>query len=583
LAQNANGASAFAPAQIRTAYGINSLAQDGTGQTIAIVEAYDDPLIYQALDTFDSQFGLTQFGPNLYNQYGPASTFLTIVNQNGQATSLPGTDPTGRWESEAALDVEWVHAIAPGAQIIVVESNSEQLADLMAGVVTAASQPGVSVVSMSWGLPEGQAVFQQDEAWYDADLTTPAGHLPVTFVVSTGDYGTADPEYPAFSPNVVAVGGTSLTLNADSSYAGETGWGYYSASAGAFIGSGGGISLYEPQPSYQQGVQSTGNRTTPDVSFDADPATGVWIADPYNLGADNPWEIAGGTSLAAPAWAGLVALADQGRTAVGTPSFSSSSGALAQGALYSLPASDFNTISSGTNGQYTVSTGYNMVTGLGTPVANLLVPAMIAYQGRSPANLTAADVLANGAAPDGSQGATANVINTMNVANIDVGANHGTIRAAAPVVSFPMPVYAEAGPILSLLVPAAQAIQLNPTTQRASQQFDIVGVPLINSRFNPQNPNGLGTGRTFQSMVPETHGAAEYPWPDLLRDVWDLGDMDLDGQAPPTDPLAQTDTAAGALDQQTSRLRVMADQIAARDIIFGAWPDGWDGLADLGD
>ena len=80
----------------------------------------------------------------------------------------------------------------------------------------------------------------------------------MTFVASTGDYGAADPEYPAFSPNVVAVGGTSLTLNADNSYNSETGWGYYSDSAGTLIGSGGGISLYEPEPAYQQGVQSTG-------------------------------------------------------------------------------------------------------------------------------------------------------------------------------------------------------------------------------------------------------------------------------------------------------------------------------------
>ena len=103
-------------------------------------------------------------------------------------------------------------------------------------------------------------------------------------MASTGDYGAADPEYPAFSPNVVAVGGTSLSLNADNSYNSETGWGYYSSQARRFIGSGGGISLYEPEPGYQAGVQSTGNRTTPDVSFVADPATGAWIADPYNLG-----------------------------------------------------------------------------------------------------------------------------------------------------------------------------------------------------------------------------------------------------------------------------------------------------------
>ena len=102
-----------------------------------------------------------------------------MLNQNGQATSLPATDPTGaadNWENEEALDVEWAHAIAPGAQIILVEANSQSLADLMAGVATAASQPGVSVVSMSWGFAEGQAVFARDEALYDGDFTTPAGH-----------------------------------------------------------------------------------------------------------------------------------------------------------------------------------------------------------------------------------------------------------------------------------------------------------------------------------------------------------------------------------------------------------------------
>ena len=253
-----SGTVAYTPAQIRDAYGINALSLDGTGQTIAIVDAYDDPNIFQALDAFDSQFGLTDSGPSLYAQYGPASSFLTVLNQYGQATSLPSTDPNGpgtdNWEVEEALDVEWAHAIAPGRQIILVEANSQSLSDLMASVATAASQPGVSVVSMSWGFPEGQAVFAADEATYDSVFNVPG----VTFVASTGDYGAADPEYPAFSPNVVAVGGTSLTLNADNSYNSETGWGYDSDPAGGFIGSGGGISLYEPEPAYQQGVQSTG-------------------------------------------------------------------------------------------------------------------------------------------------------------------------------------------------------------------------------------------------------------------------------------------------------------------------------------
>ena len=266
---------AYTPAQIRAAYGVSSLSEDGTGQTIAIVEAYDDPNILASVDAFDGQFGLTDSGPTLYDQYGAASSFLTVVNESGQTSPLPATDPSGagtdNWEVEASLDVEWAHAMAPGAQIVLVEANSQSLSDLMTGVATAAAQPGVSVVTMSWGLPEGQSVFAADEANYDPVFNVPG----VTFLASTGDYGTSDPEYPAFSPNVVAVGGTSLNLNADNSYNSETGWGYYSDSVGAAIGSGGGLSLYETEPSYQQGVQSTGSRTTPDVSMDADPATGA--------------------------------------------------------------------------------------------------------------------------------------------------------------------------------------------------------------------------------------------------------------------------------------------------------------------
>ena len=213
-------------------------------------------------------------------------------------------------------------------------------------------------------------------ATYDSVFNVPG----VTFVASTGDYGAADPEYPAFSPNVVSVGGTSLTVNGDNSYNSETGWGYNSASVGAFIGSGGGISLYEPEPAYQQAVQSTGSRTTPDVSLVADPATGAWIADPYNLDPSNPFEIVGGTSLSAPAWAGLIALVNQGRVAANESTLNSATPTDTQQALYMLPQSDYHAITSGTNG-YTAGAGYNLVTGLGTPVANLLVPDLVAYQG----------------------------------------------------------------------------------------------------------------------------------------------------------------------------------------------------------
>ena len=375
-----DGGVAYSPAQVLSAYGINNLALDGTGQTIAIVDAYDDPNIFQAVDAFDNQFGLTGSGPVLYNQYGPASSFLTVLNENGQSTSLPGTDPNGpgtnNWEVEESLDVEWAHAVAPGARIVLVEANSQSLPDLMTAVATAASQPGVSVVSMTWGFAEGQTVFATDEANYDSTFNLPG----VTFVASTGDYGAADPEYPAFSPNVLAVGGTSLNLNADNSYNSETGWGYDSASNGGFIGSGGGISMYEPEPAYQEGVQSIGSRTTPDVALVADPATGGWIADPYNLGADNPFQVVGGTSLSAPVWAGLVALVNEGRAAAGEANLNSSSPTETQQALYSLPQRDYNVITSGFNG-YTANAGYNLVTGLGTPVANLLVGDLVGYQG----------------------------------------------------------------------------------------------------------------------------------------------------------------------------------------------------------
>ena len=409
-----DGGVAYGPAQLRGAYGVNSLAYDGTGQTIAIIDAYDDPDIYQAADQFDALFGTTASGASLYDQYGPASAFLSVVNQAGQPTPLPAVDPTGagvaNWESEEALDVEWAHAMAPGAQVVLVEANSQSLADLMSAAGAAAHLPGVTVVSMSWGFPEGQAVLAADEALYDGDLTTPAGHIPVTFVASTGDFGAADPEYPAFSPNVVAIGGTSLTLNADDSYNSEVGWGYYSDAVGAFIASGGGISAYEPQPAYQNGVQSTGYRTTPDVALVADPNTGAWIADTYNLPADNPMEVVGGTSLSAPAWAGLIALVDQGRVAAGLPTLSSNGGTTIQAALYSAPVGGFNAILGGSNGAYTASTGYNYVTGLGTPVANVLIPSLIAYQGTAAPNATAAS-----GGPNGSGTASTNeAINIFN-------------------------------------------------------------------------------------------------------------------------------------------------------------------------
>ncbi len=348
----------YTPTQIRHAYGFDqitfsngTIVGDGTGQTIAIIDAYDTPTIAHDLAAFDSQFGI------------PAPPTFTRVAQDG-TTNYPVTDPVGpgnnNWEGETALDVEWSHTLAPGASILLVEATTSSSSDLLTAVNFARNQPGVAVVSMSFGGDE-DTTDPLDNATY----TTPAGHAGVTFVASTGDDGSPG-GYPSFSPNVLAVGGTTLTLNAANNISSETGW----------IGSGGGISQFEPQPPYQIGfvTQSLTKRTIPDVAFDADPATGVPIYDSYNGSTTDPWEQIGGTSFSAPSWAALIAIADQGRPLVGLTSLDGPNATLP--AIYSLPASDFNDITSGSNGGFSAGPGYDLVTGRGSPKANLVVAGL---------------------------------------------------------------------------------------------------------------------------------------------------------------------------------------------------------------
>jgi autotransporter-associated beta strand protein len=328
------------PSQILGAYGYNNIkigssAGTGAGQTIAIIDAYNEPSINTDLATFDAAYGI------------PAPPSFQVLNQSG-GTALPANNAT--WYVEEALDVEWAHAVAPAANIILFEANGSDYYDLTYAVDTARNLPGVSVVSMSWGGSEFSG-----EPYYDYHFTTPAGHAGVTFLAASGDYG-APALYPAVSPNVIGVGGTSLTTNGNG-YGSEIGW----------AGSGGGPSINETEPSYQDGVQNSGQREAPDVAFDADPSTGVPVCVQGNWGAF------GGTSLACPCWAGLIAIADQARAGLGEAPLDGPSQALP--ALYQLPSNDFNDITSGNNG-HPAGPGYDMVTGLGTPVANLLVPAL---------------------------------------------------------------------------------------------------------------------------------------------------------------------------------------------------------------
>ena len=353
----------YTPQQIQNAYGVNQIkfsggtvAGNGAGQTIAIVTAYNDPNISSDLAAFDKQYGLS----------APAS--FTVDN-------LGATTTDSGWALETSLDVEWAHAVAPGANIVLVEAPLATLSALFSAVSSASKLPGVSVVSMSWGTTE----FWGESA-YDSIFTTPAGHTGVTFVAASGDSGAwSGPMYPSVSPNVLAVGGTSLTLAAGNTYGSETGW----------SDSTGGFSAYEPEPSYQTATLqsvglSSGTRTTPDVSFNADPNTGVPVYDSVPYSGQSGWFQVGGTSAAAPAWAGLVAIADQGLAIGGKGSLTNTQ---LQPNLYALPSSDFHDITTGSNG-YNATPGYDLVTGLGTPKANLLISGILAANGVSEGSAT---------------------------------------------------------------------------------------------------------------------------------------------------------------------------------------------------
>ena len=181
------------------------------------------------------------------------------------------------------------------------------------------------------------------------------------------------------SPNVVSVGGTSLYLNANNSYNSETGWGNGDLSE-FFGGSGGGISTNFTEPTYQQadGFDSGGFRTNPDVAANADPNTGVAVYDPFDFGAQTPWDQVGGTSLSSPLWAGMVSIADQGRVLAGGKPLGSVQTLTDLYNLENIAPGDFHDITQGNNG-FAAGPGYDLVTGIGSPVANLLIPDLAGY------------------------------------------------------------------------------------------------------------------------------------------------------------------------------------------------------------
>jgi hypothetical protein len=473
----------YTPPQIRSIYGfdqiqpVNGQTIDGAGETIAIVDAYYDPNILSDANTFSSQPG---FNLPLFNS--PGGPTLTVVASGGGSASSLQQDPTGGWPLETSLDVEWAHAMAPQANILLVEAPDESNTSMFNAVQYAASQPGVVVVSMSWGTNEFSGETSYDGYFQPKSSTNPSGYTTnpaVTFVAASGDSG-AGAIYPAASPYVLSAGGTTLAGSTNTTGGGGFGTsgfgtsgfgtsgfgtsgfgtsgfgtsGFFARSASARPGgglyagsgslritpdatgggggsnpnypgesawsfSGGGPSAYEGYPSYQYDQTSIANtydysgtppgyppgpynvevtnqrtgttnyysaRMTPDVAYNA-VNYAIYDSIPSQAyGTVAGWNSVDGTSASAPQWSAIVALADQARAAAipAAPALSTSD---VLNAVYNTlgsytdPTTDptytsvFHDITTGSNG-YSAAPGYDLATGLGTPIVNNLVPLL---------------------------------------------------------------------------------------------------------------------------------------------------------------------------------------------------------------
>ncbi|AEW98495.1 S53 family peptidase [Streptantibioticus cattleyicolor] len=321
--------SGYGPADLRSAYNIP--AGGGSGQTVAIVDAYDDPNAESDLATYRSQYGL------------PACTTANgcfkKVNETG-GTKYPRAN--SGWAGEISLDLDMVSAMAPNAHIILVEANTANMTDLGASVNTAVKL-GAKFVSNSYGGSESSSDTGYDSTYFN--------HPGVAITVSSGDGGYGV-EYPASSPYVTAVGGTALKR--DSSTA--RGWSESVWSTSSTEGAGSGCSAYEPKPSWQTD-SGCAERTVADVSAVADPATGVAVYQTYG---GSGWTVYGGTSVAAPLIAGVYA--DAGAPSASYPAADA----------YAHPGA-LNDVTTGSTASCspaylcTAGTGYDGPTGLGTP------------------------------------------------------------------------------------------------------------------------------------------------------------------------------------------------------------------------
>jgi subtilase family serine protease len=327
-----NPGGGYTPCDLISAYALPS-ASAGSGQTVAIVDAYDDPNAESDLNTYRAAWGLSACTT--------ANGCFRKVNQSG-GTSYPTAN--GGWAQEISLDLDMVSAICPNCKIILVEASSATLANLGTAVNEAAAL-GANAISNSYGGSESSSDPSYDTSYYN--------HPGIAITASSGDSGYGA-QYPAASQYVTAVGGTSLTTANTTRGWTETAW----------SGAGSGCSAYDAQPSWQSSVSNItsvcSRRAEADVSAVADPNTGVDVYDSYSYQGLSGWLVFGGTSVSSPIIASVYALAGN-------------AGSVTYGSYPYSHTSSLNDVTSGSNGSCggtdlcNAITGWDGPTGLGTP------------------------------------------------------------------------------------------------------------------------------------------------------------------------------------------------------------------------
>jgi subtilase family serine protease len=328
----------YGPSQFHTAYALPTTSAASAVQTIAIVDAYDDPTIRSDLTTYDRTYNVPDL-PTCTSPTQVAACFVK-VNQYGQTSSLPVK--SSGWALEISLDVEIAHAICQNCKILLVEASSASYSNL-ATAVNRAALLGANAISNSYGGSESSG-----ETSYDGYYRHPG----IAVLASSGDSGYGV-QYPAASQYVVGVGGTTLKLTSTNTRYSETAW----------SGAGSGCSAFEPKPSWQTAVTQCSRKAIADVSADADPSTGASVYDSTSYQGQVGWFRVGGTSLASPLVAAAYALS--GRYTTSTSQYA--------GAVPWSSASSLYDVKSGANGACspalwcTATTGWDGPTGLGAP------------------------------------------------------------------------------------------------------------------------------------------------------------------------------------------------------------------------